>query len=130
MNRPQKHPDIIKHVREISSKTKYPIKNFGQLMKALGGESAPIEFEGWRAPAGRLREFIPEHYFPVASEEDLLAKSEELRLQYMGAGKGEPEAPGPVPKEFRDFPKHGLDMSRVRPPQSEAQGGVARLPEK
>ncbi len=40
------------------------------------------------------------------------------------AGAGAPHA------DFSDFPARNLDVSRVTPPKSEAQGGIARLPEK
>lgn len=80
----QVHPQITKYVRMISSRTTYPIKNFAQLMKALGGEDTVIVFEGPRGAAKQLRRVIPARFFPVASEEDLLKKSEQLREKYMG----------------------------------------------
>jgi hypothetical protein len=79
------HPQITKYAREISSRTKYPIANLGQLVKAVG-EDTVIEFEGARGTAKEVSRIIPDHFFPVASEEDLLKKSEELRATYMRKG--------------------------------------------
>jgi hypothetical protein len=81
MAKPSVHPQISKYVRDISSRTKYPIKNVGQLMKALG-EDTEIEVEGPRGKARSMAPVIPRDFFPVLSEEDLLEKSERLRAQY------------------------------------------------
>lgn len=80
---PRVHPHISKYAQAISSRTTYPIKNFGQLVKALGGEDTVIEFDGPRGPAKELRRAIPDDFFPVKSEEDLLHKSEALRAKYL-----------------------------------------------
>jgi hypothetical protein len=132
------HPEVDKHVRNVSQKTKFPIRNIAQLMKALGGDDAPIEFEGWQAPAGRLKQFIPDHYFPVVSEEDLVRKAEDLRALHMGVSSPGMDAP-PQPKEemaeplraeFERFSWRDLDLATVTPPyESEADGGIARLPD-
>lgn len=81
---PPVHPQIAKYAREISSKTKYPIRNFAQLVKALGGEDSAIEFEGPRGKAKELKKAIPDDFFPVESEDDLLKKSEALRAKHLG----------------------------------------------
>jgi Family of unknown function (DUF6065) len=134
----QRHPQVDMYVRKISTKTKYPIKNFGQLIQALGGDDAPIEFEHWREPAGRLKAFIPEHYFPVVSEEDLVNKAETLLAQYKGvsqpeadvAAQPEEEMPAELRADFAKFPRRNLDLARVaRLTESESPGGVARLPD-
>jgi hypothetical protein len=139
MDERQRHHAIHRYAKEISKKTRYPIKNFGQLLKALGGAEAPIEFEQWRAPAGRLKQFIPEHYFPVVSEEDLARKGEALLARYK-AGGGEPQTDLPAQPEeempselraaFAEFRRRNVDLTKVRPViDSEADGGVARLTE-
>jgi hypothetical protein len=52
-------------------------------MKAVGGEEAAIDFDGPRGTAKQLKHVLPDHFFPIESEEDLLAKSEALRAKYM-----------------------------------------------
>jgi hypothetical protein len=83
MAKKQVHSRIKKYARQISSRTKYPIKSIDQLLKALGGDKAVIQFERTRTPAKALRRVISSRFFPVASEEDLLKKSEGLRAKHM-----------------------------------------------
>jgi hypothetical protein len=52
-------------------------------MKALGGEDSRIEFDGPRGSVRELKAVIPDDFFPVESEEDLLEKSERLRAKYL-----------------------------------------------
>jgi hypothetical protein len=80
---PRVHPQITKYAHEISPRTKYPIRNFAQLMKAFGGEDAVIELEGPRGHAKELRRAIPDEFFPVESEQDLREQSEALRAKYL-----------------------------------------------
>jgi len=80
----QAHPRIAEYGRSISSRTKYPIGDLRQLIEALGGDDTVIDFEGRKTVAKQLREAIPDSFFPVESEEDLLKKSEELRAKYLG----------------------------------------------
>jgi len=120
------HPQVGKYVREISSRVRYPIENFGQLMKALGGHDAVIEFEGWRGAAGRLKEFIPDHYFPVVSEEDLRRKSEELRTRYQQSRESEGAA---GEADLDASPARKKDVTRVKLPKSDAHAGVAKFEE-
>jgi hypothetical protein len=122
-------------VRHVSQNTEYPIANFGQLMKALGGKDAAIQFEGWKGTAGHLKEFVPDHYFPVVSEEDLAQKAEDLRARHFGIDRAAPKDAPPqsekeMPAELRaEFATHAKrDWARMRPPkESEAEVGAARF---
>jgi hypothetical protein len=75
------HPraaDLIRLVRRIATSATYPITSFTALSDALGGDEATISFGGRDWPLAELRRMIPAYYFPIASEDDLVAKLVEL----------------------------------------------------
>ncbi|TCK75050.1 hypothetical protein [Acidipila rosea] len=77
----QAHPDLqdtIAVVKQVNAKGKYPIDNFDELAKTMGGEHASITFRGRTLTMADARNVIPAYYFPIHSEADLLAKMADL----------------------------------------------------
>jgi hypothetical protein len=66
--------EIMSAARDFSAKTEYPIKDFDQFEKALGGDTAAVTLLGETYKASELRDIIPPECFPVESEEDLVMK--------------------------------------------------------
>lgn len=70
-----KHYDEIERVaKKVSEKAKYPIKDFKQLADALGGEDASVDYGGKGQKIGQAKKMLPDGFFPVESQEDLIAK--------------------------------------------------------
>jgi hypothetical protein len=105
-------PEIMAYVRKITAYGKYPLENFGHLLQALGGENASYEFQGKKGKVSDLRHMIPEYYFPVLSEEDLLLKIDDLR-----SAKGSQQRPSEPKGKHQDFPDFRLpDVSKLERP--------------
>jgi hypothetical protein len=79
-----KFDDVIDAAKRVSKKARYPINGFDDLAKALGGENADIKFEGKEYKVSHVRRLVTVDYFPIESEEDLIAKAAHLR----GGGGG------------------------------------------
>lgn len=73
--------DVIDTAKNVSKKVQYPINSFDDIVKALGGDNSTIDFEGQGHKIGHVRKLIPSDYFPIESEEDLIAKIAHLRGQ-------------------------------------------------
>ena len=71
---------FIDKVRSVSERLTYPIEDSRQLIESLGGEQATIEWEGVTHQAGQAVKVVPDDYFPIESEEDLLVKAVNLEL--------------------------------------------------
>lgn len=71
---PQGLREIVDAARKVSGATQYPIENFGQLAKALGGEHGSVTLLGETYKISELRNIVPPEYFPIESEEDLVMK--------------------------------------------------------
>lgn len=77
----QAHPDLhetIGLVKQLNQTAKYPINNFEDLGKALGGENATFTFRGRSMTMSEAKAAIPAYYFPIASESDLMTKMADL----------------------------------------------------
>ena len=70
--------DIVDIARDISKKAKYPLNNFDDLAKTLGGDKAKVKYEGKDRDVAEARQ-IPSDYYPIESEADLIAKLTHLR---------------------------------------------------
>lgn len=89
----RQHPDveeIVRAVKQVSANAKYPINTFDELAKAMGGEDATVTFRGRSMKVAEARRFIPAYYFPIGSEDDLVAKISDLQER---ARVGAPPAP-------------------------------------
>jgi len=70
--------DIVHAAKDISKKAQYPLNSFDDLAKALGGEHAKVKYEGKDRKVAEARQ-IPAEFYPIESEEDLIAKLAHLR---------------------------------------------------
>jgi hypothetical protein len=75
---PQREPtglkEIISAAHAFSSKTEYPVRDFNQFARALGGEVATVTLLGETYTISELRDIVPAEYFPIESEDDLIMK--------------------------------------------------------
>jgi hypothetical protein len=79
--------DVLEMAKQVSGRVQYPIRDFKSLAAAVGGEDAEFNFKGKRYKPGQVRKVFPEDYFPIESEEDLVAKVGDL----VARGAGEPD---------------------------------------
>ena len=88
--------DIVRVANDISKKAQYPLNSFDDLAKALGGEKANVKYEGKDRKVAEARQ-IPDEFFPIDNEEDLIAKLAHLRSLSGDKPEGVSEAK-PLPK--------------------------------
>jgi hypothetical protein len=82
--------ELILTVKKVASSTKYPIQSFSELAEALGGEESVVNFRNQPMSLKEVRALIPVYYFPIGSEEDLIAKIADLQARGLRRGYGEP----------------------------------------
>lgn len=76
--------DVLEIAKRVSGRVTYPINDYKQLSEALGGDDAEIEVKGKRYKPGQVRKLFPGDYFPIESEEDLVAKVGDLLARAYG----------------------------------------------
>jgi hypothetical protein len=76
--------EMLNVVRRVS-RIGFPINSFVDLEDGLGGPDVTIRIGGRRTPLRIIRRFVPMHYFPIANENDLIAKFVELRRRAASA---------------------------------------------
>jgi len=104
--------EFINKVKSISGGLTYPIQNFGQLARALGGEQSSIEWEGRKVPVGQAKQLFPDYFFPIESEGDLFAKVVNLELLRPGNKLGS----GPRGQEMNASPDRTPPVESVDEP--------------
>jgi hypothetical protein len=72
--------DVIRAVRQAVARVTYPIRDFDELATALGG----VTIAGGAFSVADAQRLLPPYYFPIGSEEDLIAKVADLRAQAGG----------------------------------------------
>ena len=72
--------DVIRAVKQAVGRATYPIQNFEELSTALGG----LTIAGGSFTLSEAQALLPPYYFPIGSEEDLIAKVADLRAQAGG----------------------------------------------
>jgi hypothetical protein len=80
----QLYPDVtevIKIVQLISPKVTYPIQNFEEIANALGSEEVNMSLGDQSFNLIDIGQFLPDYYFPIGSEDDLIAKIADIRAQ-------------------------------------------------
>lgn len=82
--------DVIRILQVVSAKTTYPIQSFDHLIEACGGDDATITVQGREVRLAELQPAIPAYYFPIGSEDDLIAKIADVRV------KGQTVIPPPI----------------------------------
>jgi hypothetical protein len=78
------HPEVrevICLVKRVAQRARFPIAGIDELAEALGGEGSSVLLGGRTMTAGEWRRRVPAYYFPIHSEEDLIAKVSDLRFR-------------------------------------------------
>ena len=81
------HPDlndIYQVARLLKSRAQFPLNSAADVEEALGGHAATFEFAGQAIPVTEIRNMVPAYYFPIATEDDLVAKIADLRARHPG----------------------------------------------
>lgn len=76
--------EMLHVVRKVSP-IGFPINSFADLEDGLGGADVTLRIGGRELPLRTIRRFVPMNYFPVANENDLIAKFAELRRRAASA---------------------------------------------
>lgn len=105
--------DVLEIAKRVSARLTYPIKDYKQLSEALGGDDAEVELKGRKYKPGQARKLFPGDYFPIDSEEDLVAKIGDLVGRQQGESdikwgeeqKEKPDKERPKPSD-QDIPRH------------------------
>ena len=91
--------DIVDIARDISKKANYPLNDFDDLAKALGGPKAKIKYEGKDRDVAEARQ-IPSEFYPIENEPDLIAKLAHLRSLSGDQPEGVSTTPARTMKKF------------------------------
>ncbi len=85
---PKKGPEELQRfyqkVLKVFGEVKYPIHNFQELAKAMGGAHATVTWEGRKILVEKCRNLVLEQFFPISSQEELLSIAANLELQRPG----------------------------------------------
>ena len=87
------HPQIAEAIDAAStiiSRVKFPINSFQDLVDAMGGAETTLQFGRRSFTLAELESRVPSYYFPIANENDLVAKIGDLST-------GVPSVKAPVP---------------------------------
>ena len=71
------HPEAasaIATVKAVMAKSQFPINSFHDFSAVLGGGNAEVPFNGRMLRLVDIERLIPAYYFPIANENDLIAK--------------------------------------------------------
>ena len=102
---PQGIGQVQQAARRVSGNTRYPIRNFGQVVNALGGEDADFELLGQRYKVRDVRRYVPQDYFPVESEEDLTGKLANIDVMRPDSPLGQTQLANEEPSDDRTPPE-------------------------
>jgi hypothetical protein len=75
------HPQVAEAIAvaaTVISKVRFPINSFQDLTDAMGGADAAVQFGGRSFTLAQLESQVPCYYFPIANENDLIAKIGDL----------------------------------------------------
>ncbi len=90
--------DIRQIAGSASRRARYPLRSSDDLVQALGGRDATINYEGRGHKAAEAAQ-IPGAVFPIESEEDLIATLASLRARGGDQAEGMPRG-----EELKDLP--------------------------
>jgi hypothetical protein len=88
------HPQVAEAIAIAStviSKVRFPINSFQDLTDAMGGAETAVQFGGRSFTLAELEDQVPCYYFPIANENDLIAKIGDLSKRMPSV-----KAPAPV----------------------------------
>jgi hypothetical protein len=69
--------DVLRAVKNAVARVTYPVRTVDELANALGG----LTIAGGAFSLADAERLLPPYYFPITSEEDLVAKVADLRAQ-------------------------------------------------
>jgi hypothetical protein len=90
----KRHPQLAEAIAAAStviSKAQFPINSFQDLTDAMGGAEATLQFGPRSYTLAELESRVPSYYFPIANENDLIAKIGDLSNSMPSA-----KSPAPV----------------------------------
>lgn len=128
--------EVFRVLRLVLSGANFPIKSAVDVEQALGGEDEQFTFHGRLFPVRLVREMVPAYYFPIASEDDLVAKVADLRarqpIQPELYVEGAAVTPLTVGGSGPDIPPFvsSEEIARVLSSGGTAQFGVVPLPKR
>jgi hypothetical protein len=73
-----KPDEMRKHIKQIPGLSKFPIRDHDHLSELLGGKDKEFKFKEKKLTAADVMRMFPANYFPVESEDDLVAKAAKL----------------------------------------------------
>ncbi len=88
------HPQVAEAIEVATSvvaKVQFPINSFQDMTEAMGGAQTSVKFAGRSFTLAELESQVPSYYFPIANENDLVAKLGDLSKRLPSAAD-----PGPV----------------------------------
>jgi hypothetical protein len=124
---PKQYAEVEQLAARVAGKAQFPLKNFGDIASALGGDDAEVEYRGKRQKIGQVRNMVPEGFFPVESQEDLIVK-----IAYLQTRDRKPEddhTPGEEKKEPKadaGNPPSSTHIGKGRPGGLPALSGVKK----
>jgi hypothetical protein len=124
---PKDYAEVERLASRVAEKAKFPLKNFGDIASALGGEDAEVEYQGKGQKLGQVRKLIPDGFFPVESREDLIVKM--AYLQTRGRKPEDDHTPGEQKKEAKadaGEPPKSPHIGKGRPGGLPALSGVKK----
>jgi hypothetical protein len=110
---PEEFAEYGRVAKRVSEKTRYPIRNFNQLADALGGQEADVDVHGEKVKVGRGRGLLNKNFFPIESEEELVATMATVDVLRPGyeppdTARGQEERPDegrtPPTRDVKDLP--------------------------
>jgi hypothetical protein len=128
--------DILSIVKRVSGSAKFPLNTFDDLISALGGDQAMVDFGGRVFAVGTARTMIPAYYFPITNEYDFIAKIQDLQQLHGGSSaapiSGESSLnlqPATAPKPVDLEPPPSVDgLLRLAASQPANVAGIIGLP--
>jgi hypothetical protein len=95
------HPraaEAIATVNSVLAKAKFPIGSFTDLSESMGGDHTQVEFGGRLLRLAEIERYVPTYYFPIANENDLIAKFCDLARRLPPAGEAALETAAAAPQ--------------------------------
>ncbi len=74
--------EMRQHIKQIPGLGTYPIRDYEHLAALLGGKHKEFKFKDKKLTMADVMRMFPANYFPILSEDDLMAKI--AKLQQMG----------------------------------------------
>src|SRR5438046_1813126 len=106
------HPQVAEAItvaRTVVEKVRFPINSFQDLTDAMGGAQSAVEFGGRSFTLAELECQVPAYYFPIANENDLIAKMGDLSNRLPSVGTVPTLIPATAIRESLDPPKTSLE---------------------